>query len=113
MIDPALLRPGRLDRSLFVDLPTFEEILEIMKCVVKSMRCGQVDFEGLARRLKGFTGADINSLFANAQLLAIQESIADVTPTVSTSHSKTIPINVINGNITQSELDSISQRVIL
>ncbi|KAG6007420.1 hypothetical protein E4U21_006009 [Claviceps maximensis] len=84
LIDPALLRPGRLDKSLLCDLPGLEDRLDIIQALVKKNRLSSdlerhksdSDRDGLmemARRTEGFSGADLQALVSNAQLEAIHD----------------------------------------
>ncbi|TQN75140.1 putative AAA domain-containing protein [Colletotrichum shisoi] len=73
MIDPAILRPGRLDKLLFVDLPTEDERVDILRTIVRNGiggagGDGAVDIEAIARdkRCAGFSGADLYGLYKNA-----------------------------------------------
>ncbi|OLN95345.1 putative AAA domain-containing protein C16E9.10c [Colletotrichum chlorophyti] len=75
MIDPAILRPGRLEKKLFIDLPTEDERVDILRTIVKNGITGDevegdgaVDIEAIARdkRCAGFSGADLYGLFQNA-----------------------------------------------
>ncbi|KAF6821262.1 ribosome biogenesis atpase rix7 [Colletotrichum sojae] len=68
MIDPAVLRPGRLDKLLFVDLPTEDERVEILRTIVRNGIGGTegAEIEAIARRCKGFSGADLYGLYKNA-----------------------------------------------
>ncbi|WYZ37466.1 hypothetical protein EsH8_II_000972 [Colletotrichum jinshuiense] len=73
MIDPAILRPGRLDKLLFVDLPTEDERVDILRTIVRNGIGGPdgdgvVDIEAIARdkRCAGFSGADLYGLYKNA-----------------------------------------------
>uniref|UniRef100_A0A3Q2QG12 Peroxisomal ATPase PEX1 n=1 Tax=Fundulus heteroclitus TaxID=8078 RepID=A0A3Q2QG12_FUNHE len=84
LIDPALLRPGRLDKSLYCPPPDQEARVEILK----ALSCGlclapDVDLEQLAAETQQFTGADLKALLYNAQLEAVHSS------GVSTSHELT------------------------
>jgi cell division protease FtsH len=74
ILDPALLRPGRFDRRITVDLPTLkdrEEILEIHSRN-KPFDSG-VDLERIARGAPGFSGADLENLLNEAALLAARK----------------------------------------
>ncbi|KAG5926572.1 hypothetical protein E4U53_003050 [Claviceps sorghi] len=79
LIDPALLRPGRLDKSLLCDLPGPEDRLDIVRALVRTVRLAPeagADHGGLmdvARRTDGFSGADLQALVSNAQLEAIHD----------------------------------------
>ncbi|KEI38078.1 uncharacterized protein L969DRAFT_18862 [Mixia osmundae IAM 14324] len=79
LIDPALLRPGRLDKSLLCDMPTFGERAEIMRaCSRKIEMSPDVDLYELAEATEGFTGADLQALIYNAHLDCIHASIPAV-----------------------------------
>ncbi|KAI9885642.1 MAG: Mcm2-7 hexameric complex component [Watsoniomyces obsoletus] len=75
LIDPALLRPGRLDKSLLCDLPGLEERLDILRVVSRDVKMAEeVRREGLeevARQTEGYSGADLQAVISNAQLEAI------------------------------------------
>ncbi|MGB9661720.1 MAG: ATP-dependent zinc metalloprotease FtsH [Moorellaceae bacterium] len=71
ILDPALLRPGRFDRQIVVDVPDINGRKEILKVHVrgKPLEAG-VDLDVLARRTPGFTGADLANMVNEAALLA-------------------------------------------
>ncbi|KAH7328751.1 P-loop containing nucleoside triphosphate hydrolase protein [Stachybotrys elegans] len=79
LIDPALLRPGRLDKSLLCDLPTADDRLDILKALFQKVRLSEElsqSDEGLveiAQATEGFSGADLQALVSNAQLEAIHD----------------------------------------
>ncbi|KND02495.1 AAA family ATPase peroxin 1 [Spizellomyces punctatus DAOM BR117] len=76
IIDPALLRPGRLDKSLFCGMPEFEERLEILRAVANKLSLSpSVDLSHYAERTAGYSGADLQALLYNAHLEAIHEVI--------------------------------------
>ena len=71
VLDPALLRPGRFDRQVVVDLPTLEGREEILNIHVRNVRLSdQVDLKKAARGTPGFSGADLANLVNEAALLA-------------------------------------------
>ncbi|NLW06876.1 MAG: ATP-dependent metallopeptidase FtsH/Yme1/Tma family protein [Clostridia bacterium] len=71
ILDPALLRPGRFDRQITVDVPDVNGRKEILNVHVKSKPLDDtVDLDVLARRSPGFTGADLANLVNEAALLA-------------------------------------------
>ncbi|KAJ3339401.1 hypothetical protein HDU93_008309 [Gonapodya sp. JEL0774] len=75
MIDPALIRPGRLDRLLYVDLPSPEERLEILKTVSRRTPLGDdVNLAEVAadKRCDGFSGADLTSLVREAAMCSLR-----------------------------------------
>ncbi|KAL6065431.1 Peroxisome biosynthesis protein pex1 [Balamuthia mandrillaris] len=72
LIDPALLRPGRLDKSLFCNIPTAVERLDILKAISKSLNQAEdVRLNELAEWTEYYTGADLQALMYSAQLEAI------------------------------------------
>merc|ERR1719473_240513 len=76
IIDPAVLRPGRLDQLIYIPLPDEGSRMNILKSVLrKSPISGEVDLTYLARTLHGFSGADLTEICQRAAKLAIRESI--------------------------------------
>ncbi|CAL8362506.1 unnamed protein product, partial [Arctogadus glacialis] len=72
MIDPALLRPGRLDKSLYCPPPDVEDRVEILQALSGALALGpDVDLRQLAEATELFTGADLKALLYNAQLEAL------------------------------------------
>lgn len=73
IIDPALLRPGRLDRSVQCDIPDESARLAILKAVSRNLEfSGDVDLSEVAKKTENFTGADLQALLYTAQLSAFQ-----------------------------------------
>lgn len=71
ILDKALLRPGRFDRQIFVDLPELKERKAIFKVHIKPLRLSKdVNIEFLAQQTPGFSGADIANLCNEAALIA-------------------------------------------
>lgn len=71
VLDPALLRPGRFDRQITIDLPDVKGREEILKVHARNKRLeDNVNFEDLSKRIPGFSGADIENLLNEAALLA-------------------------------------------
>lgn len=71
VLDPALLRPGRFDRQITIDLPDVKGREAILKVHARNKRLDDdVNFENLAMRIPGFSGADIENLLNEAALLA-------------------------------------------
>ena len=74
IIDPALLRPGRFDRIIYVPPPDEKARFEILKIHTRNMPLAKdVDLEELAKMTEGYTGADIELLVREAGLLAMRE----------------------------------------
>jgi transitional endoplasmic reticulum ATPase len=77
IIDPALLRPGRFDRLLYVPPPDRDSRIQIIKIHVKKKPLHEdVNLEVLANRTDGYTGADIAALSSAAVMLALREHIS-------------------------------------
>ncbi|HEU5117733.1 MAG TPA: ATP-dependent zinc metalloprotease FtsH, partial [Isosphaeraceae bacterium] len=80
VLDPALLRPGRFDRHVTVDLPTKKGRLEILKVHTRKIPLDpNVDLEGIARGTVGMSGADLANLVNESALLATREDKDRVT----------------------------------
>lgn len=82
LIDPALLRPGRLERLVFVEPPDAEARREILRTAGKSVPLSaDVDLDEVAARLDGYSAADCVALLREAALTAMRRSIdaTDVT----------------------------------
>ena len=73
MIDPALLRPGRFDKLIYIGPPDAESRLKIFEVHTKSMPLFKVDLKKLAGDTEGFVGADIEALCREAGLAAYRE----------------------------------------
>mmetsp|Transcript_5801 Transcript_5801/g.7003 ORF Transcript_5801/g.7003 Transcript_5801/m.7003 type:complete len:854 (+) Transcript_5801:217-2778(+) len=78
MIDPAMLRPGRLDKTLYIELPTSDERFEILKTLVNANRTplhNDVDLRAVAddEKCRNFSGADLSSLVREAGVLALKK----------------------------------------
>jgi len=90
ILDPALLRPGRFDRIIYVPPPDIKARVEIFKVHTKKIKLSSdVNLEELAKRTEGYTGADIAAVVREAAMLALRETIKERTPSakpVSTRH---------------------------
>ncbi|KAG7549991.1 P-loop containing nucleoside triphosphate hydrolase [Arabidopsis thaliana x Arabidopsis arenosa] len=74
LLDPALLRPGRLDRLLMCDFPSPPERLEILTVLSRKLpMADDIDLEPIALMTEGFSGADLQALLSDAQLAAVHE----------------------------------------
>ena len=92
VLDPALLRPGRFDRQVTVDLPDVREREEILKVHAKNkVLADSVKLNNLAKRTPGFSGAALENLLNEAALLAVRRN---------------------KDAITMSEVDEATDRVI-
>ncbi len=79
LLDPALLRPGRFDRLIYVPPPDKKARLEIFKVHTRRMPLADdVDLEKLAEMTQGYTGADIAAVCREAALTALRENMKPV-----------------------------------
>jgi len=82
ILDDALLRPGRFDRIIEIPIPSYEGRLSIFKIHTHKMSIGtEVDFDALAQRTDGATGADLKAMCTEAGMFAIREDRDSVTMT--------------------------------
>ena len=79
LIDPALLRPGRLDKSLLCDLPHLEDRLDILRALSAEKLAvdPSVTLADIAQRTEGYSGADLQAVLYNAHLEAIHDVIEE------------------------------------
>ena len=79
VLDRALLRPGRFDRQIFVDMPDLNEREEILKVHLKPLKLDiNVDVAFLARQTPGFSGADLANICNEAALIAARKKKTSV-----------------------------------
>ena len=112
MIDPAILRPGRLGTNIFIDLPDADGRVDILKTFIKRVLPSYTDFDVLEtvardRRCEGFSGADVENLHSAAAEAAVKRmrlqgpgavkglvmadwemALNETKPSVSDSHSR-------------------------
>ena len=94
VLDPALLRPGRFDRQVYVGLPDIRGREEILRVHVRGKPLAEdVDLKRLAQGTPGFTGADLENLINEGALLAARKSH----PYISMADLKEAEIKVIAG----------------
>ncbi|HHY45955.1 MAG TPA: ATP-dependent zinc metalloprotease FtsH [Firmicutes bacterium] len=80
VLDPALLRPGRFDRQIVVDMPDLAGREAILRVHARGKPLGpDVDLKTLARRTPGFTGADLENMLNEASLLAARRNKKKIT----------------------------------
>ncbi|KAL9616416.1 MAG: hypothetical protein Q9160_008715 [Pyrenula sp. 1 TL-2023] len=83
LIDPALLRPGRLDKSLLCDLPDVKDRDDILRRLSEKLQLDETAsgrFLDMAVRTEGYTGADLQALVYNAHLEAVHDVLGDYPP---------------------------------
>ncbi|CAD5215717.1 unnamed protein product [Bursaphelenchus xylophilus] len=72
-LDPALLRPGRLDRKIEIGLPNEQSRLEVLKIHASRItKHGEIDYESVVKLSEGFSGADLRNVCTEAGLFAIR-----------------------------------------
>ncbi|KAL2834304.1 peroxisome biosynthesis protein (PAS1/Peroxin-1) [Aspergillus cavernicola] len=80
LIDPALLRPGRLDKSLLCDMPNHADRADIIQAVSKKLLMSEnvvARLDEVAARTEGFSGADLQAVIYNAHLEAVHDVLGD------------------------------------
>jgi len=89
MIDPAMLRPGRLDKLLYVPLPPPDGRASILKTLTRKTPIAadvRVERIALSAACDGFSGADLASLVREACVAALKSMTTDAAPTVTMAH---------------------------
>src|ERR671916_7947 len=96
IIDPALLRPGRFDRLLYVPPPDRDSRLQIIKIHTKKKPLADdLNLEQLADHMDGYTGADIASLSSAAVMLALREHVSKYKdPEEADSHIQELKVHM-------------------
>jgi len=96
LLDPALLRPGRFDRLIYVAPPDLETRKEILKVHTRNKPLADdVDLNKLAELTEGYTGADLEALCNTAAMIAIQELISKYPdPEETKKHVKELKIEM-------------------
>ena len=79
ILDPALLRPGRFDKIIKIELPNEEARRELFKYYLSKSNYKNVNIKLLAKETEGFSGADIKAVVTEAGLLAIREKRSYIT----------------------------------
>ncbi len=80
VLDPALLRPGRFDRQIVIDLPDIRGRRQILGVHAKNIKLSkEADLDSLARSTPGFSGADLANLINEAALLAARNERTEAT----------------------------------
>ncbi|MBS3147814.1 AAA family ATPase [Candidatus Woesearchaeota archaeon] len=79
ILDPAIIRPGRLDRLIHVPLPNEEGRKEILGIHTRKMTLAKVDFEELVNKTDGFSGAELKAVATEAGYFAIRDNRTKIT----------------------------------
>ena len=81
MLDNALLRPGRFDRQVYIELPDMAGRREILDLYAKKVKINSdVNLQDIARGTTGFSGADLENLLNEAALHAVRNGRSEITP---------------------------------
>ncbi|EER25938.1 Peroxisome biosynthesis protein pex1 [Coccidioides posadasii str. Silveira] len=97
LIDPALLRPGRLDKSLLCDMPNHDDRVDIITTLAKKLKLSDEVMERIgtiADRTEGYSGADLQAVVYNAHLEAIHDALGDRSSDKPQSKSTPMPNGV-------------------
>ncbi|MCM1319741.1 MAG: ATP-dependent zinc metalloprotease FtsH [Muribaculaceae bacterium] len=79
MLDKALMRPGRFDRQIYVDLPELTDRIEILNVHLRNIKVNSsLDVEAIARQTSGFSGADLANVCNEAALIAARNNAESV-----------------------------------
>ncbi|KAK7686097.1 hypothetical protein QCA50_010909 [Cerrena zonata] len=111
MIDPAMCRPGRLDKLLYVDLPNAEERADILRTLIRKVPLGVIDGLGtdpdirgavetiVKERCEGYSGADLAALVREAGVAALKRTLGafDIFDEASGSMSPVADLSVCVG----------------
>lgn len=80
LIDPALLRPGRLDKSLLCDMPSHSDRVDIIRAVSEKLAMSEevvARLDEVGDHTEGFSGADLQAVVYNAHLEAVHDALGD------------------------------------
>jgi cell division protease FtsH len=109
VLDSALLRPGRFDRQITVDYPSFSGRLKILEVHARNKRIGEgVSLEAIARRTPGFAGADLANLLNEAAILTARRQKEAITELEITDAIDRITV----GLAMKPMLDTVKKRLI-
>ena len=74
VLDPALLRPGRLDRKVEIPMPNEQSRTDILKIHAKPItKHGDIDYDAISKQCEDFNGADLRNICTEAGMFAIKE----------------------------------------
>jgi transitional endoplasmic reticulum ATPase len=106
LIDPALLRPGRIERHIYIPPPEKEARKEIFKIHLRGKPLADdVSIDELAEKTEGYTGADIEAICREAGMLAIREAIR---PDMTREEAKKVAEKIV---ITKSHFEEAMKKV--
>lgn len=109
VLDPALLRPGRFDRRVVIDLPDLNEREAILKIHSRGKPLAKdIEFEKIARSTAGLSGADLRNIVNEAAILAARENLKEIHQNELTSAIE----KVVLGPERKSHLLSVKEKEI-
>ncbi|XP_048525467.1 peroxisome biogenesis factor 1-like isoform X4 [Dendroctonus ponderosae] len=77
LLDPALLRPGRLDKQLICSMPNYDDRLEILNILSSKLDLAEdVKMEEIAQKTEGYSGADLQSVLFTAQISTMKDCVS-------------------------------------
>jgi len=104
ILDPALLRPGRFDRLIYVPPPDKRARAEILKVHTRGVPLSRdVELEKLAEMTEGYTGADLEALVREAVMIALREEEKPKVKEVSMTHFEKA-LKVVQASLTQLDI---------
>ncbi|HKL47923.1 MAG TPA: AAA family ATPase, partial [Candidatus Izemoplasmatales bacterium] len=110
ILDPALMRPGRFDRQIFVGRPDIKGRAQILQVHARNKKINpDITFKEIARRTPGFTGADLENLMNEAALLAAREN----KPQIELSHIDEAVDRVMMGPAKKSRVFTKKEKKII
>ncbi|GFE54313.1 ATPase AAA type domain containing protein [Babesia ovis] len=126
IIDPAMLRPGRLERQMYVPLPDDEGRVDILRKLTRDIPLGpDVDLYNLSNQTHGYSGADLASLVREAGIAAVEKLRSQLCATgvgvgairsaeappgaCITSHDISIALSKVTPSVTQHQIDFYEQ----
>ena len=106
ILDHALLRPGRFDRTVTVDLPSTQDRVEILQIHARGKpMAGDFNVEKSARNTPGFSGADLANLLNEAALLAVRRRATQITQNMVDESRDKILMGLERKNLMLTEYD--------
>ncbi|KAJ2671977.1 Peroxisome biosynthesis protein pex1 [Coemansia sp. RSA 1085] len=115
LIDPALLRPGRLDKAFLCDMPSQNDRKDILLKQANKIKCQGVEWDAVAQRTGGFTGADLQALVYNAFLEAVHENVSSVdvqsTSNEDTKQAEFALLSPSNSTLSKVERAQLAERL--
>ena len=98
VLDPALMRPGRFDRTITLELPDFESRRDILALHARDRRmAAAVDLDAIARLTFGLSGADLENLLNEAALLAARRGEGQITQRVMEDAFERVGLGIASG----------------